>query len=116
MQSIEVPNISASRARVKCAKRPADERERMTRDEYTEHEIRQAVWWATLGLDATMIARNLGRHSPDSVYLLLIGIAGQPDMHTSALSREVAEALDHEERFHGWREAILERRGTLLRD
>ena len=75
-------------------------------DEYTREEIRDAVWQATLGVPCDAIARGWGRHSASSVYMMLLGMAGDEGItHTSALMDKVAAELDQEERFTSWREA-----------
>jgi hypothetical protein len=77
---------------------------------YTTEELRQAVWLATLGVSVEGIARELPRHSADSIHLALLGVAGAPGIHSSEIERQLAEQLDQEPRFEGWRDDLAARR------
>ena len=76
---------------------------------YTTEELRQAVWLATLGVSVEGIARELPRHSADSIHLALLGVAGAPGIHSSEIERQLAEQLDQEPRFAGWRDDLAGR-------
>ena len=76
---------------------------------YTQEELRQAVWLATMGVSLNGIARELPRHSADSIHLALLGVAGAPGIHSSEIERELAEQLDQEPRFAGWRDDLTAR-------
>lgn len=77
---------------------------------YTREELQQAVWLATLGVSVEGIARQLPRHSPDSIHLALLGVAGRPGIHSSEIERELAAELDENPRFAGWREDLAARK------
>ncbi len=76
---------------------------------YTREELERAVWLATLGLPLESIARELPRHSADSIHLALLGVGGAPGIHSSEIERRLAEELDQMPRFTGWREALAAR-------
>jgi hypothetical protein len=76
---------------------------------YTREELERAVWLATLGIPLEAIARELPRHSADSIHLALLGVAGAPGIHSSEIERQLAEELDRKPRFAGWREALATR-------
>lgn len=76
---------------------------------YTQEELRQAVWLPTMGVSLDGIARELPRHSADSIHLALLGVAGAPGIHSSEIERQLAEALDQEPRFAGWRDDLAAR-------
>lgn len=77
---------------------------------YTREELRQAVWLATMGVPLDGIARELPRHSADSIHLALLGVEGAPGIHSSEIERQLAEELDQEPRFAGWRDDLAARR------
>jgi hypothetical protein len=75
--------------------------------DYTDTEIREAVWQATLGVDAGGISRmGGGRHSQDSIFMLLLNMVGKLP-NGSVRAMRIAEELDAEPRFAGWREDVL---------
>lgn len=81
----------------------------MPGNQYTREELRQAVWLATLGVPLKGIAQEIPRHSADSIHLALLGVAGEPGIHSSEIERQLAEELDQEPRFEGWREDLARR-------
>jgi hypothetical protein len=81
----------------------------MPSNPYTTEELRQAVWLATMGVSLEGIARELPRHSADSIHLAVLGVAGAPGIHSSEIERQLAEELDQEPRFAGWRDDLAAR-------
>lgn len=73
---------------------------------YTREELQEAMWRATLGVPVETIALDLPRHSPDSIYLAILGVLGRPGIHSSEIERQLAEELDTDPRFEGWRDDL----------
>lgn len=73
---------------------------------YTRDEHLRAVQLATWGMSVEVIALDVTRHSADSIHLALRSIGGEPGMHSSALEREIAEELDADPLFTGWRDDL----------
>jgi hypothetical protein len=102
--SLKFIDFSSDTARVKLMRKASNAGQPIHAE-----ELKQAVWLATLGVPLEGIARQLPRHSADSIHLALLGVAGAPGIHSSEIERQLGEELVQEPRFAGWRDDLARR-------
>lgn len=76
----------------------------MPGDRYTKDELRRLAWLKFHHAPTSLILRELGRHTEASLDMAWANLKGAL-AHDTAAMREVADELDADPYFEGWREA-----------
>ena len=72
------------------------------KDLYTREELKRIAHLKLLAVPTSLVHAELGRHTEASIDMAWQNLLGE--MHPSALMREVADELDRDRAFAGWRD------------